>query len=184
MTDSSIIVVPVEEAIPENLAGRWWVAHTKPRNEKSLAGELVQSGIVHFLPLQPRQTRGRASRRVYKSVVPIFPGYLFFNATEEERLKALKTNRIVTVISVPRQDDLVRELREIYKAISTGVGLRWHPEIKVGDWARVTSGPLMGIEGIVLQRSGRVRLVLNVVMLGQSVSVEVSEDVLERMSPL
>lgn len=182
MTDASIITLPAEEAIPDGLVGRWWVAHTKPRNEKSLAGELVQSGIVHYLPLQPRQTRGRTSRRVYKSVVPIFPGYLFFNATEEERLRALKTNRIVTVIDVPRQESLVRELREIYKAISTGVGLRWHPEIKVGDWARVTSGPLMGVEGIVLQRSGRVRLVLNVVMLGQSVSVEVSDDALERMN--
>ena len=181
MTDSSIIVVPAEEAIPENLAGRWWGAHTKPRNEKSLAGELGQQGIIHYLPLLARQTRSRATRRVSRSVIPVFPGYLFFNATDEQRIRALKTKRIATVLAVPRQEVLVRELRQIYSALSSGVGIRWHPEVKVGDWARVVGGPLMGVEGVVARRTGKVRLVLNVVMLGQSISVEVADDLLERI---
>lgn len=182
MTDSSIVTIAAEQAIPEGLDGRWWVAHTRPRNEKLLATELASLGIFHYLPLFERQTRGRARRRMYHSVIPVFPGYLFFNGTEEQRLRALTTNRIVSVLTVARQEELVLELRQVQQAISAGVGLRWHPELKVGDHARVIAGPLMGVEGVVTRRMSKVRLVLNVMMLGQSVSVEVSEDVLERAS--
>lgn len=173
-------ILSADQAIPEGLDGKWWVAHTRPRNEKALAGELLLLGIFNYLPLHPRQTRSRSTRRVSKSSIPVFPGYLFFNGTEEQRIRALTTNRIVSVLSVTRQDELVRELRQVQQALSAGVGMRWHPEVKVGDYARVVGGPLMGVEGVVTRRMSRVRLVLNVMMLGQSVSVEVSEDVLDR----
>src|SRR5262245_57640435 len=72
------------EAIPDDLPGRWWVAHTKPRNEKSLASDLVKLGIAHYLPLRRRQTRSRRTRRISRSLIPVFPGYLFFNGLDEQ----------------------------------------------------------------------------------------------------
>lgn len=179
--DATTPAITAEQAIPDGLNGRWWVAHTRPRNEKRLAAELRSLGIFHYLPLYPRQTRGRVRRRVYRSIIPVFPGYLFFNGTEEQRLRALSTNRIVSVLSVPRQDELVRELRSVQHALAAGVGFRWHPEVRIGDLARVVAGPLMGVEGVVLRRLAKTRLVLNVMMLGQSVSVEVSDDSLEKL---
>lgn len=181
MMDAMTPSITAEQAIPEGLDGRWWVAHTRPRNEKRLAADLRLLGIFNYLPLYPRQTRGGARRRVYQSILPVFPGYLFFNGTEEQRLRALTTNRIVSVLSVPRQDELVRDLRSVQQALAAGVGFRWHPEVKIGDLARVVSGPLMGVEGVVFRRLSKTRLVLNVMMLGQSVSVEVSDDVLEKL---
>lgn len=179
----TIQIPSIEDALPDSLSGRWWVAHTKPRSEKALAADLQAIGIFHYLPLQSRTTRSRRTRRESRSVIPVFPSYLFFNADEEHRLKSLATNRIVNLLAVPRQDVLLHELRQVHRALLAGATLLWRPKLHAGDWARVIAGPLMGIEGVVMRRLSRVRLSLNVMMLGQSVSVEVPEEDLEACEP-
>lgn len=167
------------EAIPNDLPGRWWVAHTKPRNEKVLATELAKLGVFFYLPLRKRETRSRKTGRISRSLLPVFPGYLFFSGAEEQRQRALSTHRIANVLTVPTQDRLVAELRQVHQALITEVDVRWHQEIKVGQWARVVNGPLLGVEGVIAKRLSRLRLVLNVEMLGQSISMDVSADQLE-----
>jgi transcription antitermination factor NusG len=108
---------------------------------------------------------------------------LFFNGGEDERVSALTTNRIVSTLVVPDQAMLIRELRQIQHLLSTGSEFQWGPAIKIGDWARVIAGPLSGLEGIVQGRLSRMRLILNVNMLSQSVSVEVAQELLERIDP-
>ena len=71
---------------------RWWVISTRPRQEKSLARDLLSYQFPFFLPLVPR-------RRIYRgrkmgSLIPIFSGYLFLLASDEERLRAVATSRI------------------------------------------------------------------------------------------
>lgn len=167
------------DAIPSDLPGRWWVAHTKPRNEKVLASELATLGIFFYLPLRKRETRSRKTGRISRSRLPVFPGYLFFNGAEDQRQRALSTHRIANVLAVPTQDQLVAELRQVHQALIAGVDVRWHHQIKIGQWARVVAGPLLGIEGVISKRLSRFRLVLNVEMLGQSISMDVSADQLE-----
>lgn len=171
-------ISPVE-AIPDELPGCWWVAHTKPRNEKALAADLTRLGIFHYLPLRTRETRSRKTRRISRSSSPVFPGYLFFNGRDDQRHRALATHRIANVLAVTAQDRLIMELRQVHKALLAGVDVRWHREIRVGQAARVIEGALLGIEGVISQRLSKLRLVLNVDMLGQSISVEVSAHQLE-----
>jgi transcriptional antiterminator RfaH len=172
---------PPCEAIPEDVPGQWWVAHTKPRNEKALALDLRGHGIVHYLPVHRRATRSRNTGRVTRSIVPLFTGYLFFNGTEQQRYQALTTNRIANTLEVSNQAQLVGELRQIQTALAGEADLKWSGRVRVGDWARVVAGPLFGLEGIVQHRLSRLRLVLNVRMLSQSVSVEVPYDMIERI---
>ncbi len=174
--------LPAEEAIPDGLAGSWWVAHTRPRSEKALAADLAALGIAHYLPLQRRETKSRRTGRTSRSVLPLFSGYVFFNGTQEDRYRALKTKRIANTLAVPEQHRLVWELRQIHKALASGVGLQRHARLQVGSPVRVAAGPLTGIEGLVFRRLSRVRLVLNVKMLGQSVSLQVAGELLEPIS--
>jgi hypothetical protein len=169
------------EAIPDHLPGLWWVAHTRPRNEKALALDLRARGVFHYLPLRPRTTRSPTSGRLSHSLVPVFPGYLFFNADDLQRQHALMTNRIANTLSVVNQAELVGELRQIQRLLTSHSEFDWEPAIQVGQWARVTAGPLRGIEGIVCKRLSRLRLALNVRMLSQSVVVEVARDALEQI---
>lgn len=180
ITDPTVDAAP-ELAIPADLPGRWWVAHTKPRTEKALAQDLKALGVFHYLPLYRRTTRSRNTGRLSHSLMPVFTGYLFFNASEEGRRTALTTNRIVTLLPVADQGQLVRELRQVQQLLATDTEFDWQGRIEAGDWARVRSGPLMGMEGVVVERKSRWRLVLNVHLLGQSVSVEMPRELLEKI---
>ena len=163
--------------------GRWYVAHTRSRNEKLLAEELGRLQIPHYLPLAQRLTRSAATKRISRSYVPVFPGYVFFHGTEEHRYNALRTNRIAQVLHVPDQTQILRELSSIRVLLGTQQDFLVAPQLQKGDWGRITAGPLMGLEGIVTHLSGRFRLTMNVTILGQSVSTEVERHMVEKIDP-
>ena len=182
-TWQAALEAPPVEAIPDDLPAVWWVAHTRPRNEKALALELRARRIFHYVPLCIRMTRSQGSGRVSRSISPVFPGYVFFNGDDSQRQSALTTNRIANTIPVFDQARLVRELRQIQRVVVTQADFEWQPAIEVGQWARVIAGPLAGVEGVVRKHLARMRLALNVQMLSQSVVVEVARDLIEKIDP-
>src|SRR5580704_6338597 len=64
----------------------WWVLHTKPRQEKSLARELFRRQVPFYLPQVQRRWRLRG--RMMSSHVPLFAGYLFLMADAKDRIAA------------------------------------------------------------------------------------------------
>lgn len=181
--ESQPIIHPPEVAIPDNLEGQWWVAHTRSRNEKALARELQQQAIFHYLPLKKKVTRSKRTGKKSHSTVPIFSGYVFLNVTDHERQRALATNRIANMLSVPGQDQLVQQLRNVHRVIGSEDGFEQCNGIKIGAWVRVVGGPLLGVEGQIVQQLGKMRLAINVDILGQSVLAEVDADWLEAIDP-
>jgi len=163
----------------EEIHGQWWVAHVKSRNEKALAQNLGKWEIPYFLPLIEKRSRRKG--RTYKTLLPIFSGYLFFCGDQEQRHQALTTNRIAQVIEVADQKQLIRELVPIYKAITSGLPMDCHKRLDVGKRCRVTGGPLMGAEGIVLRQENQLRILLEVKILGQAAAVEIDADLLEEI---
>ena len=162
-----------------DFTGEWWVAHTKSRNEKALAHDLIRKGISYFLPMSWKVSR--KSRRTIKSLLPLFAGYLFCCGRENDRIELLRTDRVANVIEVTDQEKIVKELLQIEQAIRAGAPLMPHKYVKAGQKCRVTAGPLMGLEGVVTQTRGAMRLVLQVDMLGQAASVEIDLDMIETL---
>lgn len=160
-----------------NFVGQWWVIHTKSRNEKALAHDLIRRNISYFLPMTWKVRR--KSRRTMRSLLPLFGGYLFFCGSENDRLEVLRTDRVANLIEVKDQQKLIRELHQIEQALMAGVPVTPHKYIKEGQKCRVIAGPLMGLEGVVARASGATRLVLQVDMLGQAASVEIDMDMIE-----
>ena len=160
-----------------DFAGQWWVVHTKSRNEKALAQDLIVKEISYFLPMswKVRRIRGRTIR----SLLPLFGGYLFFCGQERQRVEVLRTNRVANLIEVNNQEQLVRELSQIEQAIGAGAQLSPHEYIKVGQRCRVIGGALAGLIGIVMKTRNDVRLLLQVDMLGQAASVEIDVAMIE-----
>ncbi len=158
-------------------SGQWWVAHTKSRNEKALAGDLAGKGISYFLPMswKVKKTRGRT----IKSLLPLFGGYLFFCGDEKKRVETLKTNRVANIITVANQQRLIEELSQIERAIASGANLSPHNYMKVGQKCKVIGGALAGLTGIVVKTRNETRLVLQIDMLGQAASVEIGTDMIE-----
>ncbi len=156
--------------------GRWWVAHTKSKFEKAFAWDLIKKEIGYFLPLVPRtHVRGGAKR---KFLLPLFPSYVFFFGDRNDRTDALCTDRLCQVIYVADQSTLVSELSHLKMALES-FGTINRCTIPRGQRCRVTSGALMGISGVVVEHHKSTRLILQVSILGQGVSLEIDGDLLE-----
>lgn len=175
-SDNPPVVYP-EDAEIGQLGPTWWVAHTKPRQEKALAWDVLRSGGGYFLPMYEavRRSRGRS----WRTMLPLFPGYVFLACADEQRSKALETNRIANLIPVPDQPRLAAELHVIQRLLSSKSGIDPYPALAKGARCRIRNGPLMGLAGRVARRKGRARFIVNVTILGQGASVEIDADLLE-----
>jgi hypothetical protein len=165
-----------------DLVGRWWVGHTKPRCEKAFAWDLHDSGIAYFLPMIERvRMSGGRKRRV---MMPLFPSYVFFCGSDEDRYAALLTDRLCQTIEVKNSDQLVAELDYFDRALASDATFDPYPYAVVGQRCRVTAGPFEGIVGTVIRRDGvaNPRLVLQVSLLGQGAAMEIDADLLEPLS--
>ena len=170
------IVWPEDKSVTD-LVGIWRVAHTKSRNEKALAWQMQSKQIGYFLPMSLKVSKKKG--RTFRSLLPLFTGYVFFCGDDEDRLEVLRTNRVANIIEVTDQENLVKELYPIEQAIRTNQPLTPHKYLKKGQKCRVTAGPLEGTEGIIVRTPQQTRLVLQVDMLGQATSVEIDTDMIE-----
>ena len=106
---------------------------------------------------------GRRLQRRYHIVIT--PGVYSFVASAGEP------------ITIPDQ-----EIDAIRRAVEGGSDLEPHPFLTSGDWVRIKRGPLEGVEGILVRKKNRCRLVLSVKMLEQAASVEVDGCLVERLN--
>ncbi len=179
LSDNPAILTPEVQSVIE-LSGTWWVAHTKARFEKAFAWDMFNRGIGYFLPMREKIIfSGGRKRHV---MAPLFTSYVFICGTELDRYTALTTNRLCQTIEVVDQDLLIRELAMIEKALFSKAIIDRYPRLPVGGRCKIVSGPMMGTEGVVIERKdAKARMVLEVTILGQGAVVEIDSDLLEPM---
>ena len=153
------------------------VVYTKPRQEKSLARELLRQTVPFYLPLVKKTLQ--YGRRRITSFAPLFDGYLFIVGSEKQRTIALTTNRVLRVLPVIDGQQLITDLRQIEKLIKANAPLTVERRLQAGRYVRVRNGPFAGIEGVVLRRRGETRLLVSINFLQQGASVEIDDFCLE-----
>ncbi len=152
---------------------RWHVVYTRSRQEKALARHLVAHETPFYLPLV-KQSRMQRGKRV-NSFNPLFTGYLFLFGTPEERVTALKSNRISQVLDVEDAEQLRSDLCRVRRLIATDTPLTVEQCLAPGQQVRIKSGSLEGVEGTIISRRGTDRLLIAVTYLNQGVSVQIDD---------
>ncbi|MGF1644270.1 MAG: transcription/translation regulatory transformer protein RfaH [Thiotrichales bacterium] len=159
---------------------RWYVIHTKPRQEDVAEGNLKRQGFEVFLPRCEQQKRRRGK---WKGVIePVFPRYLFIHLTfGDQNVSTIRSTRGVSgLVRFGEQPTAVPEdfMRSLLMASDPDSGLyRVGVEVfKPGDAIQVIDGALAGLQGIFKAESGdeRVSILLN--LLGREHSIEVERD--------
>ena len=155
----------------------WWVAHTKSRSEKALAHFLSKKNIGYYLPLI--KTIQPSRNRVRFSMLPLFPGYLFFRGGLDERYQALTSNKIAGIIKVTNPAKLVNELLGIHKVLESGAKVYPYDYLAEGQRVRITSGPMRGVEGIINRKKSNYHLILRVETIAQAIALDLKADMVE-----
>lgn len=162
---------PIGRLLEEDV-GYWRVAHVKPRNEKALARDCELRGVGYYLPLYVKRVLRRDNNKPRKSVLPLFPGYLPFVDRDDGKRRIYETNRVVHVLPVADQEGFVRDLTQVWQAVSSGAPLGVVQAFTVGQRVRVKAGPLQGVVGVIEEMRNHLRLLLNVEAIQMAVSVE------------
>jgi transcription antitermination factor NusG len=157
----------------------WFVAHTKPRQEKALARKLHDANVPYFAPTTPRRSLIRG--RIVTSRVPVFPGYAFFRGAVSDRGKILSTGRVANILAVPDQAALWTDLRQVNAVLGTGEPVVPDVRLLPGATVRVRFGPLAGLSGTIVRTATGRRFVVAVSFLNRGLAVEIDDKHLTRI---
>jgi transcriptional antiterminator RfaH len=157
---------------------RWRVAHTKPRQEKALARQMLAAQMGFYLPLIERRTPIRG--RLVNSYLPLFGGYCFVLANERERVQALATQRVVRLIEVADQERLWADLRQIHQLIASGLPVTPEGQLVPGATVEIRTGALAGLKGVIVKAAKQRRFVVQVDFIQQGASVELADFMITR----
>jgi transcription antitermination factor NusG len=153
----------------------WYALYTRSRFEKKMLSELSERNVEVFLPM--REVISRWKDRKKKIWMPLFPGYIFVNYvdTPENRYRILNIPGAVRFIGVEKHADPIPEeqIFSIRRFLEAGSAVDPYPYIQVGTRVEVIAGPMTGIRGILIEKRGKCRFVLQVDLIRQAVSVEI-----------
>jgi transcription antitermination factor NusG len=160
----------------------WYAIYTRHQHEKTVAQILTSKGFEIFLPLYASPHRW--SDRTKMVSLPLFPCYVFLKGGLDRRLDLLTTPGIYSLVSCAGQPTTIPpdEMEALRRTAERGMRLEPHPFLKCGDWVRIKSGPLTGVEGILVRKRDAFRLVLSVQMLGKAASVEIDGLLVEKIN--
>lgn len=107
--------------------------------------------------------------------LPLFPGYLFCRFDVLKKLPILQAPGVIQVVGNHRQPVPVdeTEINAIRQLVASGIPNEPWPYLEAGDRVRIWTGPLQGLEGLLVAIKGSHRLVLAVTLLQRAVAVEV-----------
>jgi len=150
----------------------WFAIWVKGRGEQEAARHLRARGYSPYVPTYFE--RRQWSDRVRLVELPLFPGYLFCRFDPWDRLPILTTPGVIQILSAGKTLLPVCEAEiEAIQAITlSGLAKRPWPYLEVGERVCIGSGPLRGIEGILIEIRGGHRLVVSIELLRRSVAVE------------
>lgn len=172
---------PVSDCLPEvRLVPRWFAAYTSPRHEKRVEQYLSQREIEHYLPVYHTPRKWRNGLKVILDL-PLFPGYIFVRIKRTERVRVLEVMGVLALVGGTGREPAPLPDAEI-NALRSGLHLRHaepHPLLTVGQRARIRSGALAGLEGVVVRKKNSFRVVLTMDLIMQSIAVEVDGSELE-----
>jgi transcription antitermination factor NusG len=176
VSPSGALLAPVLES------PNWFAVYTTPRHEKVVARHFEVRRIESFLPLYMEMHRWKNGSRVTVEQ-PLFPGYIFARIGRRDSTQVLSVPGVLLIVGSGRRPQALQDLE--IEALRSGLHLRKfepHPYLVVGEKARIKSGSLAGMVGVLARKKNNLRVVLTLELIMRSVAVEVDADELERVS--
>jgi len=154
----------------------WYAIRTRSRHEKIVRDQLQARGIEPFLPLADRWRQWKDRRK--QVAFPLFPGYCFAKCSLRDRVAVVKVRGVVQILGnhdgpIPVPEG---EIESVRRLVTSTLAVDPHPYLREGDRVEVVRGPLVGVQGLLVRKGSRARLVISVRIIGQAVCVNLDAD--------
>lgn len=159
---------------PASEGFEWVVVHARPRAEKKITLFCRTRGYASYLPLRDKTHMYGNRKRTFSS--PLFTGYVFCCVDKTGKNLLRQNDHAANVLEVVDQTGLLEQLRQVRAAIAAGQIVEVLPYLEPGKRIRITTGPMRGLEGVVVRLKGKTRIIISVEMIQQSVVTEVDGD--------
>ncbi len=151
----------------------WYALHTRSRHEKVVDDLLRRKNIETFLPL--RTIRRKWSDRIKEIQEPLFKGYTFVHAQLIHKLEILQTKGVVRFVGFGRFPSVVSEtqLLSIRRFMEEDIQIDPFPYLQEGKRVVIKNGRFRGVEGFLVCKKSKYRLVISLDLISQSASIEI-----------
>ena len=155
----------------------WYIFYTTPRSEKKAYNTLVSSGYKVYLPLK-QEIHYWKNRQKKLISTPLFPNYIFVWTSQSYIYKVLQLPKIVRYISCSSVPSTIssEEIALIRNMLESDNSLSLERNNISGKKARIISGPFSGKVGILYERKGSKRLLIQIRNIPFNLSIEVEVD--------
>jgi len=156
---------------------KWYAIYTKSRTEKKVAALLLREQIEVYLPL--KKTLRQWSDRKKWVEEPLIRSYVFVKISEKEYYAALNTPGAMKYVSfggkaAPIAEWQINALQQIVAGIddyelSTEV-------FEKGNKIQITSGPMTGVFGEIIEIRGNKKLIIRIEQIGCSILLNLHKE--------
>lgn len=168
-------------------AGSWVVIWAESRAEKKVEQRIATLGLSTWLPTVTE--RHRWSDRWRDVECPLFPGYLFAQATRADWHRILQTPGVLTVVKDGAKpavlaNNFIASLKEAIKnAAFAPESVTRSVDYAPGDEVVVLDGALRGVRGTIRERRNGRQLVLWVAAIGRGVAFTIGSAMVKPVDP-
>ena len=154
----------------------WFALRVRSNYERITVTHLRERGYEDFAPSYKIEKRWSDRTKLIDQY--LFPGYIFCRFDPNDRLPILTVPGVVDLVGFGKMPEHVpdAEIERVRRMVESGLVVTPHPYVQVGQAVLIERGPLSGVEGILVDVRGKVRLVVSVNLLQRSVSAEVDRN--------
>ena len=157
----------------------WIAVYTKSRHEQIVVNELSKKNIESYCPMfKERRQWSDRKKWVY---FPLFRSYVFANIEIKENIYVLQTIGVNKIVKFQEKISIIPDqvIDNIKNIIEGGYNVEQADYFIKGDEVRVVSGPLKGLDGVVLDSRGTNKVIIKIEAIQQAFSVEISSGLLK-----
>lgn len=162
----------------------WYAVYTHSRAEKKVQLELEFQGIENYLPIH-KKLRQWSDRKKWVEV-PLISGYIFVHIDLQEYDKVLKTNNVVSYVRFEGKaaiipDHQIETIQRMLRQTELEIEVNFE-NFKKGDDVEVIGGPLIGMQGQLINIKGKKRVAVQLQQLNLSLTVELPLSEIQKIS--
>ncbi len=161
---------------------KWYAVFTFPQNEKSAVKHLALRDVESFLPTY-ETVRVWKNRQRIRTVLPLFPSYLFVHIEGRQRSRVLESPGVIHIVGNSREHVPVPDAAiELLRSGVQSRNVEPYHELVVGRKVRIKRGSMEGVQGVLVRKGNGMRFVLAIDMINQYAAIEVGAEDLEQIA--